>query len=64
MATPKKPPPSREQLIALAAKIKDAPGVNNQAQMDLWLSIGKADGWAAMSPSEKESYRARHSQLA
>lgn len=59
----KKPQPTREQLAALAGKLKDAPTIGNDAQAALWESIGRADGWASMSPSEKDSYRVRHDVL-
>ena len=63
MAT-KKTPPSREQLAALANKLKDAPTIANDEQMSLWASIGRADGWASMTPSEREDYRVKHNELA
>jgi hypothetical protein len=61
--TEKKSPPSREQLAALAAKLKDAPAIGNAAQAALWESIGRADGWAPMSQSERADYRVRHDSL-
>lgn len=62
MAT-KKAAPTREQLAALAKKLNDAPTIGNDKQADLWNSIGRADGWAAMSQASKDDYRARHDQL-
>ncbi|CAG9169897.1 hypothetical protein [Cupriavidus pinatubonensis] len=59
----KKTPPTREQLAALADKLKDAPAIGNDAQMALWASIGRADGWASMSQAERDDYRAKHNQL-
>jgi hypothetical protein len=59
----KKAPPSREQLAAVAAKLKDAPSVGDDAQAALWASVGRADGWASMSQAEKDDYRAQHDQL-
>jgi hypothetical protein len=63
MGRTKKSPPTREQLAALAAKLNDAPVIGNDAQMSLWVSIGRADGWASMSKQEKDDYRARHDGL-
>jgi len=60
MAT-KKAPPTREQL---AAKLKGAPATSNDAQAALWASIGRADGWSAMTEAERDEYRAKHNQLA
>lgn len=62
MAT-KKAPPTREQLVALAKKLNDAPTIGNERQADLWNSIGRVDGWAALSPEKKAEYRASHDQL-
>lgn len=62
MAT-KKAPPTREQLAALAKKLNDAPTIGNDAQAGMWESIGRADGWAALSPDKRAEYRARHDQL-
>jgi hypothetical protein len=63
MGSTKKSPPTREQLAALATKLNDAPTVGNDAQASLWESIGRANGWAAMSKPEKDAYRVRHDQL-
>jgi len=62
MAT-KKTPPTREQLAALQAKLKDAPAIGNDQQAALWESIGRAEGWASMSQQLKDDYRVRHDQL-
>lgn len=63
MASPKKVPPTREQLATLAAKLKGAPVVGNDAQANLWKSMGGADSWASMSHQDKEKYRAQHDLL-
>lgn len=55
--------PTREQLAALASRVKEAPAIGNDAQAALWASVGRADGWAAMSLAAKADYRARHDQL-
>lgn len=63
MGSPKKSPPTREQLAALAVKLNEAPAISNAAQATLWESIGRADGWASMSKPEKDDYRVRHNLL-
>lgn len=55
----KKTKPTREQLVALATQLADAPVIRNDAQAALWQSIGRAQGWSAMSATEKAAFRER-----
>ncbi len=63
MANTKKASPTREQLAALATKLKGAPAVSNDAQQKLGESIGRADGWASMSQQQRDDYRTQHDLL-
>ncbi len=54
-----KPKPTREQLVALAKKLVDAPAVGNNEQAAMWVEIGKADGWAALTHEQKAAFRVR-----
>ena len=60
----KKTPPTRDQLAALSTTLKDKPATSNDAQAALWASIGRVDGWAAMTEAERNEYRAKHNALA
>ena len=60
----KKAKPTREQLLALANQLKDAPTVSDEAQLQLWNEIGGAQGWAAMTADEKATFVARWEAVA
>jgi len=59
----KKEKPTREEVAALVKRLRGAPVIRNQAQMNLWQSVGAGSGWEALSEIDRAALVTKIEQL-